>query len=130
MIRRPPRSTLFPYTTLFRSAPPQEAALCPCFSTILDCIWRQAETSGGIALSRYATRPARRRSMATILGGVLLSAAVSVGYAEPPPKLAPEAIQWKPASIFEKDAKGELRNEPHMNLSGAACVATTAKITS
>src|SRR2546425_5535211 len=24
MIRRPPRSTLFPYTTLFRSAPPQE----------------------------------------------------------------------------------------------------------
>src|SRR5258708_17174504 len=61
MIRRPPRSTLFPYTTLFRSAPPQEAALCPCFSTILDCIWRQAETSGGIALSRYATRTARRR---------------------------------------------------------------------
>src|SRR2546426_5247261 len=24
MIRRPPRSTLFPYTTLFRSAPPRE----------------------------------------------------------------------------------------------------------
>src|SRR2546430_13754306 len=26
MIRRPPRSTLFPYTTLFRSAPPRRAA--------------------------------------------------------------------------------------------------------
>src|SRR2546430_5479959 len=26
MIRRPPRSTLFPYTTLFRSAPPSHAA--------------------------------------------------------------------------------------------------------
>src|SRR3712207_8983479 len=26
MIRRPPRSTLFPYTTLFRSAPPVRAA--------------------------------------------------------------------------------------------------------
>src|SRR6266446_9641887 len=25
MIRRPPRSTLFPYTTLFRSAPPARA---------------------------------------------------------------------------------------------------------
>src|SRR3989475_4789620 len=25
MIRRPPRSTLFPYTTLFRSAPPRRA---------------------------------------------------------------------------------------------------------
>src|SRR5256885_3850248 len=27
MIRRPPRSTLFPYTTLFRSAPELEAAV-------------------------------------------------------------------------------------------------------
>src|SRR5690242_21407592 len=30
MIRRPPRSTLFPYTTLFRSA--ATAATCPCGS--------------------------------------------------------------------------------------------------
>src|SRR5258708_14653746 len=29
MIRRPPRSTLFPYTTLFRSASAQFAAFCP-----------------------------------------------------------------------------------------------------
>src|SRR2546430_6565897 len=28
MIRRPPRSTLFPYTTLFRSAPSHAGALC------------------------------------------------------------------------------------------------------
>src|SRR3712207_8573387 len=27
MIRRPPRSTLFPYTTLFRSSPARDAAL-------------------------------------------------------------------------------------------------------
>src|SRR5205809_5757076 len=27
MIRRPPRSTLFPYTTLFRSLPPEHAAV-------------------------------------------------------------------------------------------------------
>src|SRR5438874_10713172 len=27
MIRRPPRSTLFPYTTLFRSSPPQYLAV-------------------------------------------------------------------------------------------------------
>src|SRR2546427_9538543 len=27
MIRRPPRSTLFPYTTLFRSSPPPASAL-------------------------------------------------------------------------------------------------------
>src|SRR3712207_7100938 len=35
MIRRPPRSTLFPYTTLFRSAPPRRRRAgrvyrCPC----------------------------------------------------------------------------------------------------
>src|SRR2546430_11923584 len=33
MIRRPPRSTLFPYTTLFRSAPgamQYDACLCAC----------------------------------------------------------------------------------------------------
>src|SRR3712207_7088595 len=29
MIRRPPRSTLFPYTTLFRSRPPSPAAQRP-----------------------------------------------------------------------------------------------------
>src|SRR3712207_8729217 len=28
MIRRPPRSTLFPYTTLFRSEPPAHHACC------------------------------------------------------------------------------------------------------
>src|SRR2546429_4547835 len=31
MIRRPPRSTLFPYTTLFRS----HSALRPCFATAI-----------------------------------------------------------------------------------------------
>src|SRR2546430_9738729 len=30
MIRRPPRSTLFPYTTLFRSNPPLPPASLPC----------------------------------------------------------------------------------------------------
>src|SRR2546426_10085872 len=36
MIRRPPRSTLFPYTTLFRSAPPNLAAV----QEIAAGIWR------------------------------------------------------------------------------------------
>src|SRR3712207_8667401 len=35
MIRRPPRSTLFPYTTLFRSSPTQcDACHTPCSPTI------------------------------------------------------------------------------------------------
>src|SRR6266700_6696915 len=36
MIRRPPRSTLFPYTTLFRSARLAVAALTPTEFTIAD----------------------------------------------------------------------------------------------
>src|SRR4051794_41695333 len=34
MIRRPPRSTLFPYTTLFRSSPPQAPAIVRRYSWI------------------------------------------------------------------------------------------------
>src|SRR5215469_18365749 len=34
MIRRPPRSTLFPYTTLFRSPPPQRGAPTPCCTPV------------------------------------------------------------------------------------------------
>src|SRR2546426_5663179 len=30
MIRRPPRSTLFPYTTLFRSQPATKCSVCHC----------------------------------------------------------------------------------------------------
>src|SRR3712207_7341892 len=33
MIRRPPRSTLFPYTTLFRSPTPPTTSRPPCAST-------------------------------------------------------------------------------------------------
>src|SRR3712207_8655858 len=59
MIRRPPRSTLFPYTTLFRSHPlrgtispvgcrigivmPHGAAFCPCVLTALDGFGVDAE---------------------------------------------------------------------------------------
>src|SRR2546429_6204850 len=47
MIRRPPRSTLFPYTTLFRSlcprSPSQGSSRIPCF-----VLWRTAGTNQGI----------------------------------------------------------------------------------
>ncbi|MDB5513922.1 MAG: hypothetical protein JWQ17_680, partial [Tardiphaga sp.] len=57
----------------------------------------------------------RRRSMAGLFG--LLVGSVSAGLAGPIPKIAPEAIEWRPASIFEKDAKGDkLKDQPRMNL--------------
>src|SRR6266498_6114791 len=42
MIRRPPRSTLFPYTTLFRSRPRIDAAGDGCFTTLHASSFRDA----------------------------------------------------------------------------------------
>src|SRR5438445_5038010 len=42
MIRRPPRSTLFPYTTLFRSAPPAPWAFAAATSPS-DCAFPRSE---------------------------------------------------------------------------------------
>src|SRR5437016_10617028 len=49
MIRRPPRSTLFPYTTLFRSGVPEtvstpQAMLFPWLSANVEGIWDQARS--------------------------------------------------------------------------------------
>src|SRR2546426_3812992 len=48
MIRRPPRSTLFPYTTLFRSHPYHHG--------------RRRQAGGVLRLGRHAGTPARGRS--------------------------------------------------------------------
>src|SRR2546430_3747217 len=39
MIRRPPRSTLFPYTTLFRSAKDSQLFLTGCKTYVSDAPW-------------------------------------------------------------------------------------------
>src|SRR5215217_1686030 len=54
MIRRPPRSTLFPYTTLFRSR--RSTPRCP----VPNRTW--CRRSGQAPLSRTPSRPRRRRS--------------------------------------------------------------------
>src|SRR2546427_8381643 len=46
MIRRPPRSTLFPYTTLFRS-PTCKRPLGPEYETVLELLDRQLEVITG-----------------------------------------------------------------------------------
>src|SRR2546425_7851961 len=51
MIRRPPRSTLFPYTTLFRSLHCRRAA------------FRQAEREGGRDLRGASHRRSRRQAL-------------------------------------------------------------------
>src|SRR5437660_7437094 len=55
MIRRPPRSTLFPYTTLFRSLNPGKAAAGRRSSVMVSPIWQSA-TSLMPAVDRKSTR--------------------------------------------------------------------------
>src|SRR3712207_9089269 len=49
MIRRPPRSTLFPYTTLFRSITVVEVYVTPFFQTIIGLGGVATEHNHGIA---------------------------------------------------------------------------------
>src|SRR5260221_1411284 len=51
MIRRPPRSTLFPYTTLFRSYPDDESRGCVCFLPDTG-ICRQHRLAAGVPHAR------------------------------------------------------------------------------
>src|SRR5256885_8747327 len=56
MIRRPPRSTLFPYTTLFRSPGPDPV------TTLLELLPMWALFEGSIWLAVLAERRAAKRS--------------------------------------------------------------------
>src|SRR3712207_9420436 len=72
MIRRPPRSTLFPYTTLFRSAC---SSTLPSAAALAETM-RRRRASGGPAEQTFATlvglqlRPRRLRDAATVWGAM------------------------------------------------------------
>src|SRR3712207_8745655 len=55
MIRRPPRSTLFPYTTLFRSQAPDLSAASR--TRRLSCISRRARLASAASVGRALSRP-------------------------------------------------------------------------
>src|SRR3712207_7231812 len=59
MIRRPPRSTLFPYTTLFRS---RSTRGVPSVRTAAPRRARRRASGGGLVLCGLVTAPARLRS--------------------------------------------------------------------
>src|SRR2546430_12373976 len=59
MIRRPPRSTLFPYTTLFRSA---ETASLEALRADSARFWRQCQHRGGSGSVAFAHTHADRKS--------------------------------------------------------------------
>src|SRR5438034_2222058 len=66
MIRRPPRSTLFPYTTLFRSStPPSPAPRLPCCR-------RSAGTRGSIRSPRSEEHTSELQSHSDLVCRLLL----------------------------------------------------------
>src|SRR3712207_9495903 len=67
MIRRPPRSTLFPYTTLFRSDSPTSFHLAPALITRAGPV-----PVAALALVPLAFFAARRRWGAFVLGSSVL----------------------------------------------------------
>src|SRR5256885_3324289 len=56
MIRRPPRSTLFPYTTLFRSAPRKSAKRSIAARAKRACRSRGSKTTSRAPIDRKSTR--------------------------------------------------------------------------
>src|SRR2546425_9246680 len=61
MIRRPPRSTLFPYTTLFRSSPARGLRLILSRTASIRWRWGESEQTGSVAAASPVTRKAWQR---------------------------------------------------------------------
>src|SRR3712207_7946160 len=68
MIRRPPRSTLFPYTTLFRSVGAALAA--PAWQSIVPELVPRSDIKGAVALNSLGINIAR--AIGPAVGGFLL----------------------------------------------------------
>src|SRR2546427_10565155 len=62
MIRRPPRSTLFPYTTLFRSRPDDPNRKLPCFRPLSRFSWRSFACCGRIGRRQQSRTSLDRKS--------------------------------------------------------------------
>src|SRR2546426_12788319 len=81
MIRRPPRSTLFPYTTLFRSDPPEHARLRRRGIHVQQgsarLPRRGTEAAAAARLGRPGVRPAVDRALAHREAGEAEGAAVA-----------------------------------------------------
>src|SRR2546429_6100044 len=83
MIRRPPRSTLFPYTTLFRSYRPAFSA-CPWAGAVAAAVIVAARLAGvGLRVPRHHPAPDRPGALRRRSGGrVYRRCAIAAGRSE------------------------------------------------
>src|SRR5947209_15047787 len=72
MIRRPPRSTLFPYTTLFRSRPPSRESAFPLVASHLRRLARRAPRRWGGAAPRSEEHTSELQSRQYLVCRLLL----------------------------------------------------------
>src|SRR2546430_3438587 len=72
MIRRPPRSTLFPYTTLFRSVDAFLKALTPAALEATQLATQQLEADHDAALSRSEEHTSELQSQSNLVCRLLL----------------------------------------------------------
>src|SRR2546430_17310000 len=107
MIRRPPRSTLFPYTTLFRSALDHPVQLAPELLRVLgEAVERVLPTH------ENAAHPALFLSVAIVAPGELEELPLDADARDGPPVLAPEApAPPKVAGDLAEGATGAVRTQ-------------------
>src|SRR3989442_3650416 len=108
MIRRPPRSTLFPYTTLFRSEAPEPAIVLRALRVVADGARKlNRNESAARALEQALTlAPAAERPTLQLERGKLL---VRAGQ----PQKALVAFDAVAATGGEAEASEALRSEEH-----------------
>src|SRR3712207_8147509 len=95
MIRRPPRSTLFPYTTLFRSEPPSDSPPAAEEAQVIDL--RDEETPSEVP--EPPVQPATRTNA--------------------PKKATKQPAAAQQREIAEPDRKSTRLNSSHANISNA-----------
>src|SRR2546427_3276754 len=72
MIRRPPRSTLFPYTTLFRSGVIRAWMISVCRSAVRREIWIATSSTAGSRRSRSEEHTSELQSQSNLVCRLLL----------------------------------------------------------
>src|SRR3712207_9320437 len=101
MIRRPPRSTLFPYTTLFRSGRPRAELAVPGLVALEDVVQQAGATGLGEELGPEADHPAGRHE---------------VLHADPAGAMVDHLLH---AALAQGDRKSTRLNSSHANISYA-----------
>src|SRR3712207_9347948 len=101
MIRRPPRSTLFPYTTLFRSITDGSGRM----------VWPTGEAGGdGVSIASKTAAEARYASQLESSLNALLARTVGAGKAQ---------VKVKADLDVDQDRKSTRLNSSHANISYA-----------